>query len=90
MGSWVLLVIVFVGETVQTFGECDKYNSSISNFLYYVTAEIRDKQLKGSEDFVWALEVPLTGKFIIDVEFLDLKTASLNVILSKSSICLVF
>ncbi|XP_062017462.1 BTB/POZ domain-containing protein At1g55760 [Rosa rugosa] len=36
--------------------------------------EITDKQLKTNEDFVWAIEVPLTGKFIIDVEFLDLKT----------------
>ncbi|XP_076926296.1 BTB/POZ domain-containing protein At1g55760-like [Bidens hawaiensis] len=43
-----------------------------------VHPEIRDKQLKASEDFVWALEVPLTGKFIIDLEFLDLKTASPN------------
>ncbi|XP_039055203.1 BTB/POZ domain-containing protein At1g55760-like [Hibiscus syriacus] len=40
--------------------------------------EITDKQLKSSEDFVWPIEVPLTGKFIIDVEFLDLKTASPN------------
>ncbi|KAA8523514.1 hypothetical protein F0562_009937 [Nyssa sinensis] len=38
--------------------------------------EIKDKQLKNNDDFVWAIEVPLTGKFIIDVEFLDLKTAS--------------
>ncbi|KAJ8765128.1 hypothetical protein K2173_010616 [Erythroxylum novogranatense] len=38
--------------------------------------EITDKQLKTNEDFVWAIEVPLTGKFIIDVEFLDLKTSS--------------
>ncbi|KAE8731491.1 BTB/POZ domain-containing protein [Hibiscus syriacus] len=40
--------------------------------------EITDKQLKSSEDFVWPINVPLTGKFIIDVEFLDLKTASPN------------
>ncbi|KAJ7963502.1 BTB/POZ domain-containing protein [Quillaja saponaria] len=40
--------------------------------------EIKDKQLKNNDDFVWAIEVPLTGKFIIDVEFLDLKTASPN------------
>uniref|UniRef100_A0A2N9EVM5 BTB domain-containing protein n=1 Tax=Fagus sylvatica TaxID=28930 RepID=A0A2N9EVM5_FAGSY len=38
--------------------------------------EITDKQIKNNDDFVWAIEVPLTGKFIIDVEFLDLKTAS--------------
>ncbi|KAJ4725407.1 BTB/POZ domain-containing protein [Melia azedarach] len=35
--------------------------------------EITDKQLKSNDDFVWAIDVPLTGKFIIDVEFLDLK-----------------
>ncbi|KAK6229929.1 hypothetical protein QUC31_001550 [Theobroma cacao] len=40
--------------------------------------EITDKQLKINDDFVWQIEVPLTGKFIIDVEFLDLKTASPN------------
>ncbi|KAE9591163.1 hypothetical protein Lal_00039835 [Lupinus albus] len=40
--------------------------------------EIKDKLLKNNEDFVWAVEVPLTGKFIIEVEFLDLKTTSPN------------
>ncbi|GKV37415.1 hypothetical protein SLEP1_g45446 [Rubroshorea leprosula] len=40
--------------------------------------EITDKQLKNNDDFVWAIEVPLTGKFIIDVEFVDLKIASLE------------
>lgn len=38
--------------------------------------EVIDKQLKSNDDFVWPIDVPLTGKFIIDVEFLDLKTAS--------------
>lgn len=46
-----------------------------SKFHFHEHAEITDKQLKNNNDFVWALEVPLTGKFIIDVEFLDLKTA---------------
>lgn len=41
-----------------------------------VHPEITDKQLKGNDDFVWAIEVPLTGKFIIDIEFLDLKIFS--------------
>ncbi|XP_043688358.1 BTB/POZ domain-containing protein At1g55760-like [Telopea speciosissima] len=36
---------------------------------------ITDKPLK-NDDFVWTIETPLTGKFIIDVEFLDLKIAS--------------
>ncbi|CAL5405230.1 unnamed protein product [Camellia sinensis] len=40
--------------------------------------EITDKKLKNNDDFVWAIEVPLTGKFIIDVEFLDLKIVPLD------------
>ena len=30
-------------------------------------------QLKNSDDFVWAIDTLLPGRFIIDVEFLDLK-----------------
>lgn len=54
-------------------------------FLY--DAEIKDKVLKNNEDFVWAIEVPLTGKFIIDVEFPDLKIASPNVCSKYTSFC---
>ncbi|KAG6387497.1 hypothetical protein SASPL_152689 [Salvia splendens] len=43
---------------------------------FILLAEVTDKQLKTNDDFVWSIEVPFTGKFIIDVEFLDLKTAS--------------
>uniref|UniRef100_A0A7N0UPG9 BTB domain-containing protein n=2 Tax=Kalanchoe fedtschenkoi TaxID=63787 RepID=A0A7N0UPG9_KALFE len=39
---------------------------------------IKDKQLKGKDDFVWQVETPLTDKFIIEVEFTDLKTAPPN------------
>ncbi|XP_047978179.1 BTB/POZ domain-containing protein At1g55760-like [Salvia hispanica] len=41
----------------------------------FVHPDVTDKQLKSSEDFVWTIEVPLSGKFIVDVEFLDIKTA---------------
>ncbi|XP_051125070.1 BTB/POZ domain-containing protein At1g55760-like isoform X2 [Andrographis paniculata] len=37
-----------------------------------------DKLLKCNEDFAWPIEIPLTKNFIIDVEFLDLKTSSLQ------------
>lgn len=50
-------------------------------------AVITDKLLKNGDDFVWAIEVPLTGKFIIDVEFLDLKNASPDVSIS-THLCL--
>ncbi|CAL9197198.1 unnamed protein product [Musa hybrid cultivar] len=33
-----------------------------------------DKQLKNNDDFVWAIDNSFTGRFIIDIEFLDLKT----------------
>lgn len=52
--------------------------SSVGDRTTLAHPEITDKQIKNNDDFVWALEVPLTGKFIIDVEFLDLKTASPN------------
>lgn len=52
--------------------------SSVGDRKCLVHPEITDKQIKSNEDFVWAIEVPLTGKFIIDVEFLDLKIASPN------------
>lgn len=50
--------------------------SSVGDRTTLAHPEITDKKLKNNEDFVWGLEVPLTGKFIIDVEFLDLKTTS--------------
>lgn len=34
---------------------------------------ISDKQLKNNNDFVWLIDTFFTGKFIIEVEFLDLK-----------------
>ncbi|GFP99113.1 BTB/POZ domain-containing protein at1g55760 [Phtheirospermum japonicum] len=55
-----------------------KLVSSVGDRKCLVHPDVTDKQLKSNEDFVWAIEVPLTGKFIIDVEFLDLKIASLN------------
>lgn len=52
--------------------------SSVGDRKTLVHPEVTNKQLKSSDDFVWALEVPLTGKFIIDIEFLDLKISSPN------------
>ncbi|KAL6544590.1 hypothetical protein OROMI_023452 [Orobanche minor] len=53
-----------------------KLVSSVGDRKCLVHPDVTDKQLKSNEDFIWAIEVPLTGKFIIDVEFLDLKIAS--------------
>ncbi|KAI4321734.1 hypothetical protein MLD38_035082 [Melastoma candidum] len=35
--------------------------------------QVTDKEIKCRDDFVWAVDVPLRGRLIIDVEFLDLK-----------------
>ncbi|KAF8410902.1 hypothetical protein HHK36_003439 [Tetracentron sinense] len=52
--------------------------SSVGDRKALVHPGITDKQLKNNDDFIWTIETPLTGKFIIDVEFLDLKTAAPN------------
>ncbi|XP_078438194.1 BTB/POZ domain-containing protein At1g55760-like [Wolffia australiana] len=38
--------------------------------------EVRDKQLKSSDDFSWAIEPGLSGKVTIEVDFMDLKAGS--------------
>lgn len=48
---------------------------SIGDRKTWIHPEVKDKQIKSSDDFVWGIEVPFTGKFIIDVEFIDLKIA---------------
>ncbi|GKE57664.1 hypothetical protein Tco_1496849, partial [Tanacetum coccineum] len=40
--------------------------------------EFRGKQLKKTEGVRCAQEIPLTKRLIVDVEFYDLKTASVN------------
>ncbi|CAN1847918.1 BTB/POZ domain-containing protein At1g55760 [Linum perenne] len=51
-------------------------SSSLGDRYCFTHPQITDRLLKNNDDFVWAIEVPLTGKFIIDVEFLDLKASS--------------
>ncbi|KAE8691158.1 BTB/POZ domain-containing protein [Hibiscus syriacus] len=69
------------------FSNLTRDNPPIASFIIQVVCssgdrksfthpEITDKQLKNNDDFIWPVEAPLTGKYIIDVEFLDLKTAS--------------
>ncbi|KAK9080711.1 hypothetical protein SSX86_000469 [Deinandra increscens subsp. villosa] len=58
--------------------------SSLGGRKALVHPEIKDKKLRSGEGFVWALDVQLTGRFIIDLEFLDLKTASPNGAESRS------
>ncbi|PKA49172.1 BTB/POZ domain-containing protein [Apostasia shenzhenica] len=48
-------------------------SSSSSNRKTLVHPGICDKQLKNNDDFIWAIDASFTGKFVIEVEFLDLK-----------------
>ncbi|RWW30748.1 hypothetical protein GW17_00004664 [Ensete ventricosum] len=59
--------------------------SSSPNRRTIVHPAVCDKQLKNTDDFVWAIDNSFTGRFIIDIEFLDLKTVSPSV--SKQSPC---
>ncbi|KZV16129.1 BTB/POZ domain-containing protein [Dorcoceras hygrometricum] len=50
--------------------------SSVGDLKCLVHPDVLDKMWKSNEDFSWMVDIPCTGKFIIDVEFLDLKLAS--------------
>ncbi|XP_075478296.1 BTB/POZ domain-containing protein At1g55760-like [Primulina tabacum] len=50
--------------------------SSVGERQCLVHPDVSEKVVKSNEDFVWTIEIPLTGKFIIDVQFLDLKISS--------------
>lgn len=53
-----------------------KIVSSAGNRTTLVHPGVCDKQLKSNDDFIWAIDTLIAGKFVIDVEFLDLKTFS--------------
>ena len=49
-----------------------------SNFLL-LHAAVHERLLWSNDDFVWLVDSTFHGRFIIDVEFLNLKLCSLNV-----------
>ncbi|OVA12341.1 BTB/POZ-like [Macleaya cordata] len=51
---------------------------SIEDRTVLVHPEVTDKQLKKNDDFIWTIDSSITGKFIVEVEFTDLKTTSPN------------
>ncbi|CAM8948654.1 hypothetical protein QQ045_016958 [Rhodiola kirilowii] len=91
--NWHLSIEKNQGLSIKLYPEISNFtrdNPPIASFAIRVVCsvggrkalthtEVTDKLLKRNEDFIWGLdEVPLTGKLIIDVEFTDLKTASLQ------------
>lgn len=47
--------------------------------MLIILNSVHEKLLRNSEDFVWPVDSTFHGRFIIDVEFLDLKIYPLNV-----------
>lgn len=45
----------------------------------HVSTAVYERLLRTSEDFVWVTDFNSPGRFIVDVEFLDLKIAPLHV-----------
>ncbi|CAI9778087.1 unnamed protein product [Fraxinus pennsylvanica] len=54
-----------------------RVTTSGSNRRPYISP-IHERLLRTSDDFVWPVETTFQGRFIIDVEFLDLKICPLN------------
>ena len=65
--------------------KCQTMNTDVSHIINFPQANVNhvdavyDKLLRNSEDFVWPIDSSFHGRFIIDVEFLDLKIATMNV-----------
>ncbi|XP_045827825.1 BTB/POZ domain-containing protein At1g55760-like [Trifolium pratense] len=84
MWNWHLSIEKNCGLRIELYPEISKENSyPIASFIISIyggnskiltQSEIKDKVLSNKDCFVWEIEVPLPGKFIIDIEFLDLKT----------------
>lgn len=59
-----------------------------SNPVLFFLTLVHERLLRTSEDFVWPIDSTFNGKFIIDVEFLDLKISPVNVRTARSNFSL--
>ncbi|XP_019460508.1 PREDICTED: BTB/POZ domain-containing protein At1g55760-like isoform X2 [Lupinus angustifolius] len=82
--NWYLSVERNRVSCIKLYPQISKHNLPIASFIIRLLSsagdhkslahsETREKLLSNTEDFVWLIETPLPGKFIIDIEFLDLK-----------------
>ncbi|CAM8888423.1 unnamed protein product [Rhodiola kirilowii] len=87
--NWHLSIRKYRGQVIRLYPEITRENPPIASFIIRIVSSldnrkalthpgVKDKQLKGRDDFVWQVDTPLTGKFIIEVEFTDLKSSSPN------------
>lgn len=51
----------------------------MNSYLHCQNAAVHERLLRTCEDFVWPIDTTFIGRFIIDVEFLDLKISPQNV-----------
>ena len=72
--SYIFLFFIFF---IFLLNVCN-YMRMLSNFLL-LHAAVHEKLLWSSDDFVLPIDSTFHGRFIIDVEFLDLKLCLLNV-----------
>ena len=49
------------------------------SFVFAFNAAVHERLLRTYDDFVWPVDTSFAGRFIIDVEFLDLKICPMNV-----------
>nr|DAD27825.1 TPA_asm: hypothetical protein HUJ06_029293 [Nelumbo nucifera] len=92
-GNWHLSVEKNQVLSIKLYPEISNLtrdNPPIASFIILVVCSLGDqkplvhpgitnKQIKSNDDFVWVIDTPLTGKFIIDVEFLNLKISLPNI-----------
>lgn len=56
----------------------DQLQLNVPN-TFVCTFAVQEQMLRNSDDFVWRVDTNFYGRFVIDVEFLDLKICSLSV-----------
>ncbi|XP_060673167.1 BTB/POZ domain-containing protein At1g21780 isoform X2 [Ziziphus jujuba] len=54
-----------------------RFYSTVPGRRHYISP-VHERLLRTGEDFVWPVDTAFTGRFVIDVEFLDLKIYSVN------------
>lgn len=53
--------------------------SNCKSLVVLLPVAVHERLLRTSEDFIWPVDSAFNGRFIIDVEFLDLKVCPTNV-----------
>lgn len=55
------------------------YNEMLILVIFVCLYAVYERLLRTQDDFVWPIDTAFVGRFIIDVEFLDLKICHMNV-----------